>query len=104
MPKRDEIQVRRRQHHLNPDQNENGVTPAQGREQADRKQRSGNDEKSLQCRCHRFSSSTSTSAPISAAVRSTPTHCSGHTYPAINTRTISLTVRAQHGGGTILSD
>ncbi len=45
MPKRDEIQIRRREHHLNPDENENGVTPAQGREQADRKQRRGNDEK-----------------------------------------------------------
>src|SRR5205814_9579858 len=104
MPKRDEIQIRRREHHLNPDENENGVTPAQGREQADRKQRRGNDEKSLKCRCHSFSSSTSTSAPMSAAVRSTPTHCSGHTYPVINTWPICLTVSPRMCGGTIVSE
>src|ERR1051326_5541284 len=104
MPKGDEIQIRRREHHLNPDQNENGVTPAQDRQQSDRKQRSGNDEKSLQCRCHRFSSSTSTSAPISAAVRRTPMHCSGHTEQAINTWPICFTVSARMCGGTIVND
>ena len=34
-PEGDEIQVRRRQHHLDADENENRVTPAERREQAD---------------------------------------------------------------------
>src|SRR5258705_13486479 len=34
-PECDKIQVRSREHHLNPDQNENRVTPTEGREQTD---------------------------------------------------------------------
>ena len=41
-PERDEIQVRCREHHLDPDQNENGVSPTQRGEEADREQ-SGRD-------------------------------------------------------------
>src|SRR6266480_2647937 len=51
-PERDKIQVRSREHHLNPDQDKNRVTPAQGRKQADGKQRRGNDEEELKCWCH----------------------------------------------------
>src|SRR4029077_53640 len=51
-PERDEIQVRSREHHLNPDQNENRVPPTQDRKQADGKQRRGNDEEVLKCWCH----------------------------------------------------
>src|SRR5580765_5421685 len=36
-PERDKIQVRSSEHHLNPDQNENRVPPAEGRKQADGK-------------------------------------------------------------------
>ena len=36
-PEGDEIEIRRGEHHLDADQNENGVTPAQRREQADAK-------------------------------------------------------------------
>ena len=51
-PERDEIQVRRGKHHLDPDQDENRVTSAKGRKQADGKQRRGNDEEELKCWRH----------------------------------------------------
>src|SRR5262249_41948925 len=52
MPERDEIQIRRGEHHLDSDEDENGVTPAECCEQTDGKQRCGNDEESLECRGH----------------------------------------------------
>jgi hypothetical protein len=51
-PERDEIQVRSREHHLNPDQDENRVPPTEGGKQADGKQRRGNDDEELKCWCH----------------------------------------------------
>src|SRR5262249_51130793 len=78
-PERDEIQVRSGEHHFNSDQDENRVTSAQCSEQADGKQGRGHNQESLECRRHRLSSITSTSAPIRAAVKSSPTHCNGHT-------------------------
>src|SRR5262249_50716246 len=51
-PERDEIQVCRSEHHLDADQNENGVTAAQCSEKPDRKQRRGNNEEELKCWCH----------------------------------------------------
>ena len=52
MPERDEIQIRRGEHHLDSDEDENSVTPAEGCEKADGKQRRGNDEKILERRYH----------------------------------------------------
>jgi len=52
-PKCDEVDVRRGQHHLDPDQNENGVTPAERGEQSDAKQCRGENEKELECWSHR---------------------------------------------------
>src|SRR5207237_7172886 len=77
-PKRDEVDVCRGQHHLDPDQNENGVTPAERCEQSDAKQRRRDDEQDRQCH-ELFSSITRMSAPIRAAVSKTPTHWSGQT-------------------------
>src|SRR5712692_4031298 len=37
-PKRDEIQIRRREHHLDPDEDKDRVTPAERGEQSDAKQ------------------------------------------------------------------
>ena len=51
-PEGDEIQVRRGEHHLDADENENGVPPAQRGEQADAKERGGNDEEKCECRVH----------------------------------------------------
>src|SRR5262249_42013744 len=65
-PERNEIQVRRSEHHLDADQNENGVTPAERCEQAYGKQRRGNDEESLECGCH---SSTARKRPTSNVQR-----------------------------------
>ena len=81
-PERDEIQVRRGKHQLDADQDEDGVPPAQRREQSDGKQRGGDDEEERECRfmdlaAHGFSSMTRTNPPIKAAVSNRPTHCSG---------------------------
>src|SRR5262249_38817620 len=65
-PERNEIQVRRSEHHLDADQNENGGTPAERCEQAYGKQRRGNDEESLECGCH---SSTARKRPTSNVQR-----------------------------------
>src|SRR6266403_6281341 len=62
-PKRDEIDVRRGQHHLDPDQNENRVTTAQRSEKPDAKQCGRDDEQDRQ-RHQLFSSITRMSAPI----------------------------------------
>src|SRR5437764_2431930 len=78
-PKRDEIQIRSREHQLDADENEDGVLAAERREQTDGEKRRGNDEAKLERGSHRFSSITRTNAPINAAVRSNPTHCSGQT-------------------------
>src|SRR5678815_5411418 len=51
-PECDKIQVRRCEHHLDPDQDKNCMTPTEGRKQADGKQRRGNDEEELKCWCH----------------------------------------------------
>src|SRR6266446_2741067 len=48
-PEGDKIQIRRGEHHLDADQNKNGVAPAQGCKQPDAKQRSGYDEENLEC-------------------------------------------------------
>ena len=78
-PESDEVQIRSREHELDPDENKNRVPPAQRREQANREKRGRDDEAELESRRHRFSSMTRTSAPIKAAVRRSPTHCSGQT-------------------------
>src|SRR5947208_11400535 len=52
-PERDKIQIRSGQHQLDAYENENGVAPAQGGEQTDGKQCTGNDNEGLQCGCHR---------------------------------------------------
>src|SRR5205085_8553773 len=78
-PKRDEIEVRSREHQLDADENEDGVLATERREQTDGEKRRGNDEAKLERGSHRFSSITRTNAPINAAVRSNPTHCSGQT-------------------------
>lgn len=51
-PERDEIQIRCREHQLDPNQNENGVTPAKRGEQTDAEQRRRDDEAKLECGCH----------------------------------------------------
>src|ERR1043166_5256672 len=51
-PERDKIQVRSGEHHLDPEQDKNRVTPAEDGEHADRKQSRGNDEEELKCWCH----------------------------------------------------
>src|SRR5262249_4227216 len=78
-PERNKIQVRRGEHHLDPDEDENRMSPAQCSEQADAKKGGGNDQETLERRRHRFSSITSTRAPMRAAVRRSPMHCSGQT-------------------------
>src|SRR5579884_4177136 len=121
-PESDKVQIRRSQHQFNANENKDGVPPAQSSQQTDGKQRRGNNEKRLKRRGHRllpcltakcggrppsasgttsfaphcFSSITRTSAPISAAVSSTPVHCNGDTQPVINASPIRPTV----SGGT----
>ena len=51
-PKRDEIQIRCCKHHLNADQNENRMAPAERGEQADAEKRRGYNEENLECNCH----------------------------------------------------
>src|SRR5437867_1138746 len=51
-PERNEIQIRRREHHLDPDENENGVTATQRGEKPDGKQRRRDNEEELKCWCH----------------------------------------------------
>src|SRR5262249_55578395 len=77
-PKRNEVDVRGGEHHLDSDQNENGVATAERRKQADGKKRRRNDEQDRQ-RHSRFSSKTRMSAPMSAVVSKTPTHINGQT-------------------------
>jgi hypothetical protein len=51
-PERNEIQVRCCEHHLDADQNENGMAPAERGEQADAEQRCRYDEDDLECKRH----------------------------------------------------
>ena len=76
-PERDEIQVRGGEHHLDADEDEDRVTPAQRGEQSDAEQGGGDDEEEGERGSHRFSSMTRINPPISAAVSNSPTHCSG---------------------------
>src|SRR3954453_15458152 len=76
-PERDEVDVRGGEHHFDANQNEDPVTAAERGKQSDGKERTGNDEKHRQ-RHSDLSSMTKMSAPISAAVSSTPTQSKGH--------------------------
>src|SRR5262249_43400979 len=51
-PESDEVEVRGREHQLDSDQNEYGVTPAERGEQADREQRARDDKKELKSGSH----------------------------------------------------
>src|SRR2546423_602899 len=51
-PEGHEVQVRRGEHQLNANENEDGVTPAERREQTDAKQRRRDDEESCEYRSH----------------------------------------------------
>ena len=52
-PEGDKVQVRRRQHHLDPDENENGMTATERGKKADGKQCPGYDEEDLKRGRHR---------------------------------------------------
>lgn len=51
-PERNEIQIRRCQHHLDTDENENSVTPAERGEQSDAEQRRRYDQEKLKRGIH----------------------------------------------------
>ena len=51
-PESDEIEIGRGEHQFDADENENGVTPAEGGEQSGAKQRRGDDEEKLKGGCH----------------------------------------------------
>src|SRR5260370_25409606 len=75
MRDRDEIQIRRGEHHFDSDEDENGVTPAERCEQADGKQRCGNNEEELKCWCHDAVYLESGERTPLACWRSTPGDC-----------------------------
>src|SRR6202171_6719362 len=51
-PEGNEVQVGRGQHHLDADQNKNGVAPAERGEQSDAEQCRGDDEEESESGCH----------------------------------------------------
>src|SRR3977135_235075 len=54
-PESDEVQIRGRQHELDPDEDEDGVAPAERREQPDREKRGRDDEAELESGRHGIS-------------------------------------------------
>src|SRR6266436_3406448 len=79
------------------------MTPAEGGEQPDGKQRGRNDKQDRQ-RHEGLSSITRMSAPISAAVSKTPTQRSGQTYETMSASPICFTVNAFATGGAMATD